>query len=40
MDIRDGFLDHDWEDGGVLRGEDPQLDLNSPRMRVDLPLGK
>ena len=23
-----------------MRGEDPQLDLNSPRMRVEVPSGK
>ena len=36
----DGYLDPEQHNRGALRGEDLQLDFNSPMLRVEVPTGK
>ena len=37
MAIQDSYLEQSQSNWGVLCGEDPQLDLNSPRMKIKVP---
>ena len=39
MTFRDGYLDQSHENWGVLRGDDPQLNLNNPRMKIEIKRG-
>ena len=40
MEIRDSYLDQSQKNWGLLCGEDPHLDPNSPRMKIEVPTGK
>ena len=39
VEVGDGYLDQGQENWGVLRSEDPQIDLNSFRTKVELARG-